>query len=405
MSKFAYKAKRGPDDIIEGDMDADSVDTVVERLGNNGYIPFSIVEEGRVDTNSAGHKGSRKKVKRKDINIFTRQLANLLKSKISLPRALNIIYDHTANINMKKIIMELFETVKGGGSLSDVMIKYPKHFSILYINTVRSGEIGCVLEESLERLSAFADKDEEFRSKIRIAIAYPIFMLLTGIGTIVVLLTFVMPKLIGMFEDMGQKLPLPTRIVMGMSSFMENYWYILLIGAALFFYLMKKRGLSEKEQYAIDKMKLNIPVIGNLVRETEIAKFARTTSLLLDNGVSLHQAVDATIPTLSNLIIKGELKKVSVAIISGDSLSRSLQRGSVFPPFVLSMITVGEEGGRLSSSLNEVADYYEREGDQAMKIVSSLVEPVMILGMGLIIGFMVISMLLPVFELNVLSGK
>ncbi|NQT95065.1 MAG: type II secretion system F family protein [Candidatus Omnitrophica bacterium] len=257
-----------------------------------------------------------------------------------------------------------------------------------------------MLRDVLNNIADFLEKEEDVRSKIIAALAYPILMLIVGIATIFILMGFVIPKLADMFIEMGEVLPLPTRILIGFSGFIQSYWIMLVIfaGAFIFFIVKSKSNAAFKKM--IDKFKLRLPLAGTLMRDSELARFARTLSTLLKNGVPILYALEITSDVIENEVIKGETLKIHNDVKAGLSLAAAIKKSSSFPQFVVNMATIGEEGGILDKTLLKVARSYEIENDRKIKVLSSLIEPVIILLMGLVVGFIVISMLLPVFQIS-----
>ena len=260
-----------------------------------------------------------------------------------------------------------------------------------------------MLAEVLARLADFAEKDEELHVKVRSALAYPTLILLVGMGTIAVLLIFVVPKLVLLFQEVGQILPLPTRILIELSQWFVSYWWLVLSIAGLGVFLVRRGGLSQGGRFAIDQIKLRLPVWGSLIKKVEIARFARSLATLLSHGVPILQGMQVVVQATGNELLRGELQQIGEQLKGGDTLSQGMRRGRIFPALVTHMVAVGEEAGTLDRSLFKIADTYEREADRAMQLMTSLVEPVMILVMGSLVGFIVISMLLPIFQIDLLA--
>jgi len=408
MPVFLYKAKKGPQEIIEGTIEAGSKEAAVSKIEQMGYVPIKInlKEEGHAEAavkspvnKSSGLFGG-VRVSSYDLNVFTEQLATLVKSKVPLYEAINILSSQTENAKLKQIVTSISGELKDGKTLSEALGKFPQVFPILYVNMVRSGESGGVLDETLTRLAKFREEQEEVKANISSALAYPIFIVMVGLITIIVLLTFGIPRLVSMFTETKQVLPLPTRILISVSSGIRNYWYLGIIFIALFIFTLQQKQVSKKKKAILDKLKLNLPLFGNFNKKAMLSEFTRTFALLLANGVPVLEALQITIPTINNDIFKLELEKVHSDVIVGTPLSQSMKKSSWFPPFLTNMIAVGERGGNLQEVLLEVAVFYEREVRKINKIMTSLLEPAIILVMGLIVGFIVMAMLLPIFEIN-----
>lgn len=405
MATFRYKARDSRKSMMEGRLEAQSEQEGLVKLGRMGYFPVWIQREERFGGEQAGASSFRlfRRVRRQDITFFTRQLADLLDSGLTLMRALDVLREESENPVLQEIVADLASQVRSGKKFSDALGVYRRVFSPLYVSMVRSGEVGGMLGGVLARLADFAERDEELHVKVRSALAYPTLILLVGVGTIAVLLMFVIPKLIVLFEEVGQILPLPTRILMEVSQWFASYWWLILAVAVLGVLLVRRGAGSPGARLVIDRMKLHLPVWGSLIKKVEIARFAGSLSTLLRHGVPILQAMQVVVDATGNELFRRELRRIAEQLKGGAALSQGMRRGRVFPTLVTHMVAVGEEAGTLEGSLFRVADTYEREADRAMKLIASLVEPVMILIMGSVVGFIVMSMLLPIFQIDLLA--
>ncbi|MGE4357227.1 MAG: type II secretion system F family protein [Candidatus Omnitrophota bacterium] len=404
MPKFVYKAKEGPTKIIEGTMDAETREQVIDRLQAMGYYPISIVEESvlkEADKFSLLREEGR--IKRSELTLFTRQLSDLIDSGITLLRALNLIEEQTKGWFMRRVISSLAKEIKDGKRLSESLTKFPQIFSRLYVALVRAGEVGGMLDDVLSELADYLEKEEELKARVRGALAYPILMACVGVATVFILMSFVIPRLAVMFKDLGQNLPLPTLVLIRLSDFLKNFWWLILAFFAFLYFVLQRSANNPEGGIVFDRLKLKIPLFGELVKKSEIARFCRTLSTLLKNGVPILGALDTVIPVMGNKVIKKEIEKMYNEVRDGVSLSKAITNSVYFPPLVSNMIAVGEEGGMLESSLMKVAESFEREVERVVKVITSLIEPALILLMGTVVGFIVISMLLPIFELNLVS--
>ena len=396
MAKFIYKAKDGIR-TVTGEIEAETERSAIAKVEKMGYLPIKVEEVSKYQSvNVSKIKG----ISSRDINTFTRQLASLIKSKVQLVKALEILSRETQHVKLKDIIADLRDEVRDGRQLSEALGKYPKYFSRIYVNMVASGERGGLLKNILLRLVDFADKEEEIKSKIRAALAYPLLMLAMGALTVFVMITFVMPKLIKLFSDMKQTLPLATRLLISISNFAGKYWYWVILLIGLFIFAFKKLRFIEKKIIPLEKIKLRLPLLGRYILMREIARFCRTLGMLISNGIPIRDAISATVPTLGSKALEEDLKILSKDVTSGVSVAKSLSKIPFFPGFVISLIGVGEEAGRLDEAFLEVAATYERQLDERIKVMSSLIEPVLILSIGLVVGFIVVSMLLPIFQIS-----
>lgn len=403
MPTFFYEAKNGPKEVVKGTISADNKSAAIQKISQMGYYLLSLVEEEEALKAAQSYKTFFSRgINLKEITDFTRQLSDLLEAGITIAKALDILQSQTANKRLKKIISDIRDFCVSGNPLSNALSRHPKVFSKLYVSMVRSGESGGMLEGILRRLSDFNEKQLEIQTKIRTALAYPILMAVVGFSTIVVLITFVMPKMVVMFADFGQALPLPTQILLFISSAIRNYWFIILIFLAALFMALRKIYDTAEGKLTIDRFKLNFPIIGQLVKKVEIARFTRTLATLLENGVPILDALNIVLDTVESAPIKKDIEKAYSAVREGASLAHGLGASSIIPPAAINMIAVGEESGHVEKSLLKVALGYERESDESIKIMMSLLEPILILTMGAVVGFIVISMLLPIFEMNFL---
>ena len=401
MSKYFYKVKINPTESKEGIIEAENRSQASIKLQEQGYFPIVIQDVSSADKTKT-REGLFGRVNLFELSIFTRQLASLLESGLTLMASLNTINKQTQNKILKDATEKVAEDVREGGSFSGALARYPKIFSVLYVSLVRAGELGGSLNTVLERLADFSEKEEETRSKVHSALVYPALILVVGFVTVFVLLSFVIPRLVGMFEDMGQALPLPTLILIKTSGFFKSFWWLILSAVAIFIFVLRRMMNNPNERERIDSAILKIPVAGLLVVKVQVARFARTLSMLLSNGVSILPALEVTKETITNQIIKGQVEDFEKKIRDGWSLSKSIRESSYFPGFVADIVATGEESGTIEKSLSRIANSYEREVDRLIKTATTLLEPTMILIMGLIIGFIVMSILLPIFQINLI---
>ncbi|MFQ5796860.1 MAG: type II secretion system F family protein [Candidatus Bipolaricaulia bacterium] len=405
MQRFLYKAKDSRKQLMEGVLEAETEQGALARLSQMGYFPLSIQKEDAAPQRQSPSRSFSlfTGVRRRDITFFTRQLSDLLEAGLTLMRALNVIRDQTENPRLQEILGDLVSQVRDGKSFSDALAVYPKVFPPIYVSMVRSGEVGGILGGVLSRLADFSEKEEELQGKVRAAMAYPALILLVGMGTVAVLLIFVVPKLVLLFQDVGQVLPLPTQILIAVSRGVAQYWWWGLLIAGLGGFLGRRQRLPKGTRLAIDRIKLRLPVWGTLIKKVEIARFARSLSTLLSHGVPILQAMQSVFQATGNELLKSELQRIGEQLKGGTTLSQGMRQSRIFPSLVINMVSVGEEAGSLDRSLIKIADTYEREADRAMKMMTALVEPVMILVMGSVVGFIVVSMLLPIFQIDILA--
>lgn len=406
MAVYKYKAKKGPDEIVQGKVEAQSEKEAIEKINQLGYVPVQLCEEAAgapVVCSPISLLKSKGKIKSRDITVFSRQLASLLKSGVPILSALNIICEQSENPRLREVLRNINNSVKEGASFSSTLAQYPNIFPTLYVSIINTGENSGSLPDSLLRISEYRAKQEEMISRFRMASAYPALMAMVGLGTIIFMLTFVMPRLMQIFINMGQNLPMPTRIVIALSAFLRHYWYYLLVILALSVVILKRQLKTKAGKLSLSLFKLHIPVYGKFALKSELSRFSHTLSLLIKSGIPILKAIEVAIPVLDNEVIKNQLKQSYKELEQGGSFGRSLKNSKLFPLFMTNLLIVGEESGKLDDALFEVANIYERETDEAIRVMTSLLEPLMILVMGLIVGFIVVAMLLPIFEINVMA--
>lgn len=417
MPHYIYKAKKGPTEVVEGEIEADSEDAAVAKISSWGLIPVKISAHASSARPAASAKEKNKelvqsapsdsrakaRIRYKELNIFTRQFAILLKASVPLLRIFEILQAQTSDPKFKAILKDIQDLLRQGASLSDALSNYPKIFSRVYVSMVQAGEVSGTLDKVLLRLSEFAEREAEVRAKVQGAVVYPLFLLGMGILTIFILLTFVMPRMIALFADLGTELPTPTRIVVAVSHFCQHNWIWMVLAAGGISVLLRTKGLSPAQKRSLDALGLNLPIIGELLKKAESARFLRSMELLYEHGIPLYQAVAVANNTVSNQLVREELDKVPARLEGGATLAHSLGEVPYISKFVTHMVSVGEESGQLGTAISETASFYEQETNQMIKVATSMLEPFMILGIGIMVGFIVIAMLLPIFEIHVLA--
>lgn len=401
MSNFTYKAKDSKGAPIQGSMEAESQAVVINRLQSMGYFPILIMAD---KTEKKKNRGLRfligKGFQTMDLTAFNRQLADLLSAGIPLVKALAIIVNQTSNEYLREVISAISNDVQGGDTLAGALSKHPRIFPKLYCAMVRAGETGGMLDGILERLADFSEMEDEIRSKIKSALAYPVVMVFAGSVAIIILMTVVIPKIIKIYADLEQTLPLPTQILINIMNFVGLRWWLLLgliIIPIVFFY---KFIHTEEGRSLWHKFTLKIPILGEVILKRQIAQFARTLGSLLKNGVSILSSLEIVKEIVGNKLVKEEIGKISENITQGSGIAAPLKGSNIFPPVVVNMIAIGEETGRLHDVLLRIANSYDIQVDRSVKTLTALVEPLVILLMGFVVAFVVISMLLPIFTLD-----
>jgi len=405
MATYSYKAADSAGKIVTGVLEADGEKKVVAELQTRGLIPMRITPEkgnGKVlGLNLSGQLLSLfNGVSSKDVMAFTQDLATLLEAGLPVDRALSLLIESADKERFKKVVSDILKTVQGGGYLSDALAKHPRAFTSFYVSMVRAGEAGGVLESVLSRLGEFLESAQELKDYIKSAMVYPIFLVSVGGLSIIILLTFVIPKFSIIFSDMGQALPLSTQVLLGISHLLQSYWWAILLVLGAGFFLLRKYLKTPAGRLNFDRKKMKSPVVGELVRKVEVARFARTLGTLTKSGVPILQALMLVKDILGNKVVSNAMEKVYARVKEGDRLSKPLRDTGIFPPLAIQMITVGEETGRLDGMLLRVAESYEKMVRNMVKRLISLLEPAMILLMGLVVGFVVVSMLMAVFSMN-----
>ena len=404
MAHYQYRATDFQGKIVEGSMEAAEERSVIQRLREKGLIPIR-VGQGAVAPRVARTVhlpgvGGRKRIKTADLLIFTRELATLLGAGMPLDRSLTTLTDLAQTPELKRVTSEILEAVRGGTSLAEALAQHPKVFPPLYVNMVKAGEVGGMLDQVLQRLLEYLAAAQELRDEVISALTYPLILVGVGGLSVATLLIFVLPKFATMFADLGQTLPLSTRMMLSISDFFTSPWSLIgvpaIIGAIYGLY----RYMQNSQRMAFDAFKLRMPVLGRLLRLTEVARFARTLGTLLRSGVPMLQALDIVRAVSGNQVISQALGEVQVGVREGAGMAGPLSRSGAFPPLALQMIAVGEDTGKLDEMLLTTAEFFDREVRNDVKRLTRLLEPAMILIMGLIVGFMVISMLMAVFSIN-----
>lgn len=402
MPRYSYIAKSQPHKTIQGDLEAESQQDAVNKLTRMGYFPVSVEIENLSALESRGILGLGK-ISNKDIVLFTRQLSSLIESGVNILTAFNIISNQITNKSFKAVLNDSIGKIKDGMPLSESLAHYPNLFSGLYTSMIHSGEIGGTLEETLKRLADFMEKEEEFKNSLAAALTYPLFVCVVGVLTVITLLTFVIPRLVTMFEDIGQILPLPTRILIGVSSALRSYWWLILAIIVILVFSLRRFNQKKEGRLFLDRLKLKTKIFWEIILKTEIARLMRTMSLLISSGLPPVYSLDISISVINNQVLKLELEKFKDQISNGSSFSTCLRGSRLFPAFVTNVVAVAEESGTLEKSFMRIAEDYERDVDRSLKALSRLLEPIMILVIGLVVGFIVLSMLLPIFQINLIA--
>lgn len=389
----------------KGIVDAGSVLAARQKLREAKVFPVEISESSEsIHDESAergGISGLFRRVSLQDLTVMTRQLATLIGAGLPLVPSLSALIAQIGNHLLRAAVVRIREEVNEGNSLTQSLSHFPRIFPPFYINMVRAGEASGTLNLVLERLADFQEGQQAMRNKIRSALAYPIFMFFIGSGVLLFLVTFVVPNITSIFREMNQTLPAITVFLIVVSGFLKSFWWIIaaVLGLSSFGlqYAIKK---TETGRYFLDRIKLNMPIFGTLNRKIAVARFSRTLGNLLQSSVPLLAALEISRNVVDNCLVADEIKRAAKDVEEGQSLSTPLSRNKFFPPIAVEMISVGEQSGNVEKMLFKVADAYEKEVEANIVMITSLLEPVMILVMGAVVGFIVVSILLPIFEMN-----
>lgn len=424
MPKFHYLALDQNGQETAGDIDASSETDAINLLRQQQLYPTKVVQEGRGDASeikskaaksvkskaSAGGKAlANLTIKSKTLMIFTRQLATLIDSGLPLLRGLTVLGRQEPIPNMKRTITTLADSVQTGSTFSESLTQFPKIFNKLYVNMVKAGELGGVLEVVLNRLAEYQEKAQKLKNKIVAAMVYPMIVMIIAVLIMTFLMIFIVPRFEKIFDDMipggRSKLPALTQWVIGASRGMVDYiWYILIV-IALFVIAWKIFASTAAGRVAIDKMKLKLPLFGDVQRKSAISRFSRTLGTLATSGVPILQALNITRETAGNLVVSDAIQKVHDAVKEGDSMVAPLEASGVFPPMVISMVDVGEETGQLPEMLLKIADVYEDEVDNSVSALTSMLEPLMIVVLAVVVGVIVMALFMPLISvINNLQG-
>ncbi len=401
MPIYEYRGKTKAGETAKGCIEARNPDEAVELISRQDILPVSVVERKRQGVSRP--RQPHPILSFKETYLFTRQMSNLIKSGISILKALEIIKKQSPRSMLVFVIDDIRQGISDGRSFSDCLADHPKIFSSLYVAMVRVGEEGGNLRQILLTIADHQRTQHELLGKVRTALAYPVFMAGVGFLTIIFILTFVMPKISQLFINAGQHLPLPTQLLMTTSKILRQGWFVILPLAFFLFFSCIRWAQSRNGKRMLDRMLLRMPLIGPFLLNVELARFCRTLEILIHSGVPLLKALHVAVPTLTNELIRQDFLKIKIGLEAGNSLSKSFQDCRFIPAMIVSLITVGEESGLLEDTLHDIADNYEQEVSDAVKVFTSILEPLMILVVGAIVGFIVIAMLLPIFQMDVLA--
>jgi type IV pilus assembly protein PilC len=405
MATFEYTVRDAAGQTRQGTSEAENVEILRRRLQEQGFTVADIKQTKSAKKKNPG--GGWGRVKLKDLSIFCRQFSTMIDAGVSLVRALDVLGEQTQNPKLKRMLIDIQTEVESGQTLSKAMSKFPKTFGSLFIGLIRAGEVGGVLEEALQRLSFFLEKDMELRRKVKAALTYPCIVVVVAVGIVVGLCTFIVPKFVELFKDLGVKeLPAMTQVLVDFSDFLKNKWWMGIIIILVSYIAIKYFGTTRIGRRVIDRIKLKVPVFGPLNHKIALARFSRTLGTLLVSGVPILQALETVAGTVGNSIISEAVMEARARIREGDKINDPLEKSRMFPPMVVHMISIGEESGALDQMLTKIAEFYEGEVDSTLQSLTSAIEPVLIVFLGVCVGFIVIAMFMPLIAViqNLTSG-
>ena len=396
MPYFNYTIRDANGQTRSGKVEAPNAEELRKRLQAEGLQVLEVTEDRKAPRVPAGGYG---RVKLTDLAIFARQFSTMLDAGVSLIRCLDVLQAQTNNARLRKILMDLSARVESGESLSRSMARHPKAFSQLIIGLIRAGEVGGVLEESLQRIAAFLEKDVQLRRKIRTALTYPVIVLLVAIGIVIFLVSWLVPQFAQLFKELGiEELPAPTQFLVDLSALFTQRWYVVIIAVVAILIAYKLFVSTRVGRRVADRVKLRVPVFGPLHHKIVMARFSRTMGTLLASGMPILQAMETVAGVVGNSVVSDAVIESRARIREGEKIADPLQRSKMFPPMVVHMVSVGEESGSLDHMLNKIADFYENEVEMTIASLTAAIEPVMIVLLGFIVGFIVIAMFLPMIE-------
>ncbi len=397
MPIYLWEGKNKKKETQKGEMDAPNEEAVRSNLHRLRITPVKIKKKPKdLFENIAFLQPN---VKEKDVIIFARQFSTMIDAGLPIIQCLNILFSQQENKTFQRMLKEIKESVESGTTLAESLIKYPKIFDNLFVNMIAAGEAGGILDTILKRLAGYMEKAARLKKQVKGAMIYPAITLAVAAIVVTILLVFVIPVFEKMFQDFGGQLPAPTQIVVNLSTFVKNKIFYIIGALIIFIFAFKKYYSTEKGRIVVDRFSLKLPVLGILLRKVAVAKFTRTMGTMLSSGVAILEALDIVAKTAGNKIIEMAINNVRAGITEGRTMAEPLAESGVFPAMVCQMIAVGESTGALDAMLEKIADFYDEEVDQAVENLTSMIEPFMLVFLGVVVGGMVIAMYLPIFTM------
>jgi len=401
MPSFEYKAIKPDGSEVTEVMEAKDADAVTRHLDKLGYLPLKIKQSG----GGLNLKLFSNKRKLKDVEVvmFTRQLVTLLRAGVPLLSCLDALVEQADSEGVKEVIEKIYVDIESGLSLSDAIKRHPKEFSELYINSIKAGEMGGSLDKVLERLVELMEHEQEVNARIKSAMRYPIIVVVTLVLAFVALMMLVVPNFIDLFTKMKIELPLPTRLLIGFHYVLSNYWYLVIAGLSAIAFGFFKYIKTEKGAFRWDQFMITVPIFGDLNLKTAMSRFTRMFETLNSSGLPILQTLEITAKTVGNIVIGKEIEKAAAGVLQGAGLAGPLSEGKIFPPMVIRMISIGEQSGSLDTMLLNVSKHYDTEVEYAVKNLTSMIEPVLTVGVGVIVLFLALAIFLPMWSLTTLA--
>lgn len=392
MPTFTYTARSFSGDLKTATLEAPSRDDVIAQLRRQRLSVVKIDEQ-------SGKSKVKGKIKMRDIVIFTRQFSTMINAGLPLVQALTILSEQTESKPLAEVTKKVVFDVESGHTVADALSKHPKAFTNLYVNMVAAGEAGGILDTILLRLAGFLEKNDKLVRKVKGAMIYPTMIFSVAFLAIIVLLIVVIPVFQTMFASVGVPLPLATRVVIALSVGLKTYWWMVLSGVVVGTFIFRRYYATPSGKYNIDRIMLYIPILGDVLRKSSVSRFTRTLGTLISSGVSILDGLEITAKTAGNRVVQTAILESRASIAGGETIAGPLRKSGVFPPMVISMIAVGEQTGGLDEMLSKIADFYDDEVDAAVSNLLAMLEPIMIVFLGVVVGGMIVAMYLPIFDI------
>ncbi len=403
MPVYAWKGKAPGGAEQKGELNLANKEEVLSHLRKKRIVASEVKEKsGAVNFKLPAFK---KGVSIRDLVIFTRQFSTMVNAGLPLVQCLDILSKQAESATFREVVADVMHDVEAGSTLAEAMGKRPQAFDNLYVNMVDAGEAGGILDDILARLAGYLEKAEALRRKVKSALTYPAVVLVVALGATTFMLLFIIPTFAKVFADFGGELPLPTRVVLALSDFLKSFWWVIILVTVAFVIAIRRIYKTENGRMKMDAMALKSPVLGDILRKASIARFTRTLGTMISSGVPILTALDITARTAGNKVIEAAIMMTKGSIGEGETIAAPLRQSKVFPPMVVQMISVGEETGALDKMLDKIANFYDEEVNVAVDTLTSIIEPIMIVVMGSLVGGMVVAMYMPMFKLiNVVAG-